>query len=402
MAAVEIPIHDIATGGDGIGRAADGRVVFVPGAVPGDVVRVQVVEDRPRLLRAVLAGEDAVVTAGPGRRTPPCPHALEGCGGCDWQHLDPPTQSRLRVRTVTESRRRLGGWSEPDPPIATVALADRGFRTTVRVLVADGRPAFRAARSHDAVPIASCLVAHPGIDELLRMGRFGDATEATLRIGARTGERLVVLHPRVAGAVAFPDDVVVVGADALEGPDVATITEVVHGRRFRISAGSFFQTRPDGAEALVDAVAAAADGALGRGTFVDLYGGVGLFSACLAEGMDTVLVESSPSSIRDARANLADRSATIVQSTVARWSPVAADVVVADPPRAGLGRPAVDRIVGTGARRLVTVHCDGASYGRDVGLLTSAGYSLVSTTSVELFAHTHHVELVSRFDRIDP
>ncbi|HEX4903436.1 MAG TPA: TRAM domain-containing protein [Acidimicrobiales bacterium] len=395
MQDLELRVDDVAVGGDGIARADDGRIVFVRGGVPGDVVRAEVTEDKPRMLRA-----DAVDVRTPSahRVVPPCPHARAGCGGCGWQHVDVEGQRRGKQRMVEESLRRLG---HVEGPIELgPVLPDAGFRTTLRCLVVDGRLAFRGSRSHLPVPVDSCMVAHPALDELVRDGRFGSATEAVLRIGGATGERLVVLDPSVTGDVRLPADVRVVGADELAAGRDVWFHDVVAGRRFRISARSFFQTRTDGAEALVAAVRAGGDGRWGAGRLADLYGGVGLFASTLGEGMAVSVVESSRSSAADAVVNLADRHATVVRSSVERWRPTPADLVVADPPRSGLGRAGVGAITATGADRLVLVSCDAAAFGRDAGLLAGAGYERRDTVLVDLFPHTPRVELVSRFDRV--
>jgi len=390
----EVRVDDVAVGGDGIARADDGRVVFVRGGVPGDVLDAEVTEDRPRMLRA-----DVVAVRAPSehRTTPPCVHAAEGCGGCGWQHVDLAGQRRWKVRMLEEALRRLGrveGEVSPGPDLPAA-----GFRTTLRCLVTPDGLAFRSARSHDAVPVASCLVAHPALDELVRHGRFGGADEVVLRVGAATGERLAVVDPAVGPGVVLPGDVTVVGADELAAGREAWFHDEVAGHRFRISARSFFQTRTDGAEALVAAVRAAAAGAWGGGHLVDLYGGVGLFAATLGGGMRATVVESSRSSVADAEVNLAGRDAEVVRAPVERWRPVPADVVVADPPRAGLGRKGVEVATATGARHLVLVSCDAAAFGRDAGLLEAAGWTRRSSTLVDLFPHTPRVEVVSGFER---
>ena len=394
MPRLELDVEDVAAGGDGIGHAPDGRVVFVRGAMPGDRVVVDLLEDRPRMLRGTAA---SVVEPSADRVVEACPHVAEGCGGCGWQHISVDGQRRLKARIAEEALRRIGGIAgrvQLGPTLAT-----SGFRTTVRGLVADGRLALRAERSHVGVPIASCLVAHPRLDELIRDGRFGDADEVTLRVSATSGERAVVFDPTVPAGVVLPDDAQVVGVDELRSGRRLCLTETVRDRRFRVSVDAFFQTRTDGAEALVDTVGRAAGDRLGQGRMVDLYGGVGLFAGCLGDGMDVTVVEASRAAVADARHNVADRHARVIRSDVARWRPSPADLVVADPPRTGLGAAAVDRIAATGAGRVVVVSCDAASFGRDAGLLSAAGYQLRGTTLVDLFPHTSHVELVSRFDR---
>jgi 23S rRNA (uracil1939-C5)-methyltransferase len=173
---------------------------------------------------------------------------------------------------------------------------------------------------------------------------------------------------------------------------------VTAGRRWRVSASSFFQSRPDGADALAHLVARAAQ-CVATGSAVDLYSGVGLFAGVLADGgWSVTAVEGSAPAVVDARVNLAD-AATVVEADVLRWQPVAASLVVADPSRNGLGSKGVEVVVGTGAGRLVLVSCDPAALGRDAGLLLAAGFRLTSATPVDLFPHTFHVEVVSVFDR---
>lgn len=391
---LELSVDDVAVGGDGIARADDGRVVFVHGGVPGDVVTARVTKDQPRLLKADAV---AIRSASDDRTTPPCGHVADGCGGCGWQHLAVDAQRRWKQRMVEESLRRIG--RQEGSVSLGAPLPDQGFRTSLRLLVTPGGPAFRGARSHDAVPVVSCHVAHPGLDQLVRDGRFGSASEVTLRIGGATGERLAVVGPAVPADLDLPDDVIVVGEDELADGADACFHDEVAARRFRISARSFFQTRTDGAEALVAEVRSAGGDAWGSGTLADVYGGVGLFASTLGAGMSTVLVESSRSSIADAEHNLADRDTRIVRCSVDRWRPSPADVVVADPPRGGLGKDGVRAVTGTGAGRIVLVSCDAASFGRDAGLLADAGYERRSTVLVDLFPHTPRVELVSRFDR---
>src|SRR5690606_23205851 len=155
---------------------------------------------------------------------------------------------------------------------------------------------------------------------------------------------------------------VVTGADLAAGRR-AWLHEDVAGARLRVSARAFFQPGPAAAEALVGAVAAAA-GEVGDGTrLVDLYGGVGLFAATVGRRARVELVEASAPAVADARVNLRGRPARVVRSDVARWRPRRADVAVADPPRAGLGRAGVRAVAATGAARVVLVSCDAGSLG---------------------------------------
>jgi 23S rRNA (uracil1939-C5)-methyltransferase len=399
----DIAVSGIAAGGDGVGRLEDGRAVFVRGALPGERVRVAVTEERKRFARGRLV---EVLEAAPERVAPPCALVEAGCGGCDWQHVDPGAQRRLKAQIVSDALRRLGRIAEPPEIDLGPELPAVGWRTTVRAAVdEDGRAGFRLHHAHDplAVGPGGCLVAHPLVDEVLREGVFPNPVrEVTVRAGAATGERLVLCTPKT-GDSRVPADVSLVGADELAGGHRAWIHEVVAGRRWRISAESFFQGRPDGAEALVDAVAAALGDAVRPGAVVvDLYAGVGLFAGVLGErtGDRVVAVESNRSAVADARINLADLGgARIVRSDVRRWRPSDADVVVADPSRHGLGAEVVPRIDATGARALALVSCDPGALGRDAGLLAASGWSLGSVRLVDLFPHTAHVELVTGWIR---
>jgi tRNA/tmRNA/rRNA uracil-C5-methylase (TrmA/RlmC/RlmD family) len=178
--------------------------------------------------------------------------------------------------------------------------------------------------------------------------------------------------------------------------------EEIAGRAWRISAGSFAQPGPTGAEALVGAVARAVGAELRAGDrLIDAYCGVGLLGGHIAAitGAGLLAVESHPAAVADARRNLADLGARVQRAEVGGWRPEAGDVVIADPPRAGLGPPAVDALRRSGASRLVLVSCDPASLGRDAALLVAAGFTLRQVEVVDLFGQTFHSEAVCRFDR---
>lgn len=391
---LDVTVERVVAGGDGLAHGPDGRVVFVAGVLPGERARARVVAEKRSFSRAHLV---AVLEAVPDRVAAPCPRVADGCGGCTWQHVDPEAQRRLKAAIVADALRRIGR-VEPPPVGPGPALPAFGFRTSVRCLVEGGRAAFRHHRRHDPVVAGHCLVAHPLIDELVADGRFDGCTEVTLRCGAATGDRLVVAGPGTGGVRVPADVVVVAGGSAAH----ATFHDVVAGRRWRISAGSFFQTRTDGAEALVGAVLAAVGAEVrARPTVVDLYAGVGLFAGTLGPALGAgrvVAVESNPAAAADAAHNLADLDATVVAVDVRRWRPVRADVVVADPPRSGLGATGADIVAATGADRVVLVSCDPASLGRDTALLAQRGYDLVGVSLVDLFPHTAHVETVASFD----
>ncbi|HET6963263.1 MAG TPA: TRAM domain-containing protein [Acidimicrobiales bacterium] len=379
----------MATDGRAVARTASGKVVFVDGALPGETVDVELLTDRAHYTEGRVVD---VLSPSPERIRPPCPRLAEGCGGCQWQHVSADGQRRLKETMIAEALRRIGRVQDVDLA-PTVHLGPWHWRTTIRAGIVDGRAALRRGQSHDLVPIRGCLIAHPLLVPLLDGRRYPGASSVVLRCGDRTGERLVATAP-VGAAVDVPADV-----------EHRYFHEEAAGRRWRVSAASFFQSRPDGADALASLVsAAAAEGRTegsSRPRAVDAYSGVGLFAGALAEqGWSVVAVEGSRSSVSDARRNLRDLPVQVVRADLTRWRPVPADLVVADPSRAGLGTRAAAALTSTGAARIVLISCDVASLGRDAGLLSGAGYGLTSVTPVDMFPQTWHVEVVSVFDRV--
>jgi len=393
----------LVAGGSVLARRDDGRIVLVEGALPGERAEVAVSTRRGADQGTVVR----IVEASPDRIDPVCPHVADGCGGCDLAHLAVDAQVPAKVALVTDALRRLGRWSEPvvrsGPPLDPWA-----FRTSMRLAVTAGRAGLHRAGTNDVVGLDHCLVAHPRLDELIHDGDFAGAREVTLRVGAVTGERLALVTPDRA-EVRLPDDVLVIGADELARGKRAWFHDEVAGRRWRVSASSFFQTRPDGAGALVAVVRAQLADVLDGAdpdrpsTLVDAYSGVGLFTGSLLAdrpGWRALCAEHSRAAVADARVNLADLDAKIVATTVERLRAPRADAVVADPSRTGLGRQGADALVGTAAPRIVLVSCDPAAAGRDTALLTERGYAPIESVVVDLFPHTHHTETVTRFDRV--
>ncbi len=394
MTTIEVRAERMVAGGAALCRDDDGRVVLVAGALPGERVAVAAEERQGSVQGEVIEVLEAVA----GRVGPPCPFVAAGCGGCDWQHATPELQSTMRREIVVDALRRLGHLEAPVVRAGPLVPAERS-RNSLRLAVADGRLGLRGRGSHDVVPVDDCLVVVPRLAELLAPGVVhpGQATELTLRVADGTGERLILAEPTAEG-VAAPADVSVIGADELVAGRRRWFFAEVAGHRLRVSASSFFQTRGVGAEALVavvrDQVAGAPDG-----TLVDLYGGIGLFAVTVAGERPVVVVERSPSGAADARHNLTGRAARVIAKPVARWRPTPAAVVVADPARAGLTAPGIQRVAATGAARVVLISCDAASLGRDAAGLVAAGYAHVESVVVDMFGHTGHVEVVTRFDR---
>ena len=348
-----LTIGAVAHGGHCVARTPEGQVVFVRHALPGETVRVQVTEDDGRFLRADAV---EVLEASPHRVVPPCPLARpDGCGGCDFQHATPAHQRELKAAVVREQLQRLAGLTWPVvveevPPVL-------GWRTRMQyVRLPDGRRGLRKHRSHEAVPVEECLIAAP------------DAREAT-------------------------------------DPGPGTVTEQVDGHAFDVAADGFWQVHPAAPQTLVDAVLGMLRPRPGERS-LDLYAGVGLFSAFLAEHGPVVAVESDRRAASYAEGNLVGSPearvlAARVDRVLRRGLHGSFDLVVLDPPRAGAKRAVVEGVAALRPRAVAYVACDPASLARDVGYFGEHGYTLRSLRAFDLFPMTHHVECVALLTKSD-
>ncbi|KQX76013.1 class I SAM-dependent RNA methyltransferase [Aeromicrobium sp. Root472D3] len=391
-----VEVGPVAHGGHCVARL-DGQVVFVRHALPGETVRLAITERTSSFLRADAV---EVLRAAPGRVEAPCSYAGPGgCGGCDFQHVDPAVQRGLLGDVVSEQLRRLAGIDRA-VEVEAVTPDALGWRTRVQFAVdPDGRPGLRRHRSHEIVPVERCLIAHPDLPRVT--GRTWDDTSVE-GIVSSTGDRLLVTDASISDEVEAEVGGVVATDGTVRGGRGA-VTEQVRDVDFRVSGSGFWQVHPAAAETLVAAVLEGADVSAGD-TVLDLYAGVGLFTSFLADGVGesgTVLsVESDPGGSRDARRNLHDvPQVTLVGETVERalrqrLLGETADVVVLDPPRTG-AKKAVQGIVDLAPRRIVYVACDPAALARDLASFAARGYELAGLRAFALFPMTHHVECVA-------
>lgn len=418
---VTVQIEKVVAEGDGLARLDDGRVVFVQGSLPGETVRAQIVRQSRDYARAVTI---EVITAHRQRVEPPCPYVPRGCGGCDLQHASLSLQREIKRDIVVESLVRLGkvadpavrsfgGESDQLPIVGSgdglpgedqhSGLSHRAKRTTLRVVGdTEGRPGFRRRRSHEVVAVERCLVAHDRVNDILSKLALDPDHEAVVRVGDASGESVIWTDPSSnTRGMSGNGDLIV--PPIAWGP-TAMSHETIFGVEFTVSASSFFQSSPGAAEALIAAVRTAlGDSATWpAGAVIDAYGGVGLFSATVIPAdRPGILIEVSASSCRDAAVNLAERPVRILQDSFESWTPEPAAIVIADPPRDGLRSTGVDVVAATDAAIVILVSCDPASLGRDARLLEAVGYRFVESLVVDAFPHTHHVETVSRFDKVN-
>lgn len=386
----------------------EGRVVFVRHGLPGERVRASVTEDRGGSFCRADAVE--VLAASPDRVSPPCPVAGPGgCGGCDFQHVSLPAQRRLKAEVVAEQLRRLGGLTTTAAEVVVEELpggADGlGWRTRLRLAVGrDGRTGLHVHRSSVVLPLVDCPQAVPGALDGVADRTWTPGAEVAAVLDSTGAQHVVELVP-----VANTD-----GRRPKRGARPRTRPRVVHGsgravqhaagRRWDVLATGFWQGHTGAADVYATVVREWAAAPAG-GTAWDLYGGVGLFAAVLAEQVGpegtVVSVESSKLATADGAAALADLPqvrfvAGTVEAELAQL-PRPVDVVVLDPPRNGAGRAVVEAVAAAGPARIVYVACDPAALGRDVALLAAAGYALTGLRAFDAFPMTHHVECIALF-----
>jgi tRNA/tmRNA/rRNA uracil-C5-methylase (TrmA/RlmC/RlmD family) len=407
---VEVRLDGVAHGGWCVGRH-EGQVVFVRHALPGELVRALVTEETKRFLRADAV---EVLEPSPDRVEPPCPFSGPGkCGGCDWQHASLDAQRRIKARVVAEQLNRIAGIDREVVVEELPGTPDGlGWRTRVRFAVdADGTAGLRRHRSHSIEPIDSCPIAHPGVDRLeVPRRNWRNVSEVEAVVSAGTGEAAVIVTPTTARLPELPKPAAPAAVlrrfrngriQSVRGR--RGVAEEAAGRRWRVSAGAFWQVHPAAADTLTGAVLEALEPKPGQ-TALDLYCGVGLFAGALgaavgAEGR-VFGVESGADAVRDARHNLRDLpQVRIEQGDVAahlrQWVDLRVDLAVADPPRAGLGAEVVRSLAALRPQRIAYVSCDPATLARDLAVFAESGYRLDGLRAFDAFPMTHHVECLA-------
>ncbi|HVS68925.1 MAG TPA: TRAM domain-containing protein, partial [Mycobacteriales bacterium] len=295
---MEVEVGAVGHGGVCVAHAPDGRVMLVRHALPGERVEVVITEEKKSYLRADVV---RVLDASAHRVDPPCRFAGPGrCGGCDWQHVEPAEQRRLKAEVIETALRRIAG-IERAVTVEAVPGDDHGLRWRTRMRLAvgsDGVAGLHRHRSGEIEPITDCLIAHP-----------------SLPVASVVAER-------------WPD---------VEAVDLqSTDTAVAVGRSWRIPEGGFWQVHPGAPDVLAAAVLRYAQ-AEPADVCLDLYAGVGLFAGALAPLVpdgEVLAVESNAGAAAAATENLADlRNVTVIADKVARWlrrCGADADIVVLD------------------------------------------------------------------------
>jgi 23S rRNA (uracil1939-C5)-methyltransferase len=384
-------VEKLVYGGDGLARL-DGRVVFAPFVLPGERIRARAEQEKPGMVRARAL---EVLEAASDRVPAPCP-VFSRCGGCHYQHAPYEYQLEAKRAILVEELRRLGKIEAP-ADIAVISAEPFGYRNRVQLAVEEARLGYREARSHKLCAVDECPVSSPRINQAIaalnRMARDARWPRFMRALEIFSDERQVqinVLETDRPVARRFFDwcgaeiEGVVEGALDYEG-------------RFRVSSNSFFQVN----RFLLDRLVDAALGDVAGDTAADLYAGVGLLSIPLARRFrEVTAVESGAGAVRDLQFN-ADRAGLAnlraVQQTAEEYLAVlesAPELLVVDPPRAGLGKAVVKRLGELKPKQLVIVACDPATLARDLAGLLAAGYEIGRMALVDLFPQTYHLETV--------
>ncbi len=430
---MQLTIEKLVYGGEGLARLPSdergpGKTVFVPFSLPSERVQAEIVEQKPGFARARL---DSVVEPSPERRDPLCPYFLR-CGGCHYQHANYTQQLKAKTEILLETLRRTAKLELPcELTVHTSPEWEYRNRVQLRVQTA---PEFAIGyykfRSHDLLPVEQCPISSPLINQamtaLWQAGRAGHVPKEIREVelfadGDDTGLLVAAYcEPRISRANAEAVATTLrrampgaLGVAAFEQSAPNQITEpktLTHAgatalqyqtrlASYRVSAGAFFQVNRFLVDELVQIVTEGLSGKLA----LDLYAGVGLFSTVLARSFAQVIaVESSQTSYSDLRHN-SPREVKAALATTAQYlgqtSGLRPDLVVADPPRGGLGEDAIRSLARLDAPRIIYVSCDPSTLARDLRLLVSLGYKIDGAHLIDLFPQTYHIESVFHLAR---
>lgn len=419
---IEKPIY----GGAFLARI-EGKAVFVPLALPGEQARVRMTQEKRSYASAEIA---EIVTAAPERIAPPCRH-FGACGGCAYQHADYAAQLAFKQHILRETLEREGVRAPEE--IRVLSAEPWRYRNRIRLAFdAHGNPGYRGRRSHAIVSIAECPIAAPLLVEAAQAcaevaRQFTPQFSLTgVSLFSNPGETALLATIFAAGsararAEEFSRDLrrripAVAGVEfavesrGSEQPRIfarwgaTSVDYRAAGFDYRVSHGAFFQVNRWLVDALVDHVTANQTGSLAW----DLFAGVGLFARRLAAGFDRVIaVESAPAAAAALAHNLSGTSATAVKADTLAFlrrntHGSRPNLIVTDPPRAGLGAEICALLAGIAAPAIVYVSCDPATLARDLRTLIASGYAIQSTALADLFPQTFHLETVVHLQHRHP
>lgn len=405
---MRLEITGLGGGGRGVARSG-GKVWFVAGALPGEVVDAEAERERAGIVEARTV---AVVVASPWREPEPCPVA-GACGGCDLAHVRRAAAPEI-LRSVA-----IGALRHAPPALADalrqapVRVSEMGWRLRARLHWDSSRAVlgFRAGRSHAVTAIAPCRVVSPLLLRSLpevaaALGRARTGDGELQWIEDLPGEHAVagwrgrgVPDPPVGELAGFHS---LAGDGAIAGGWGESGVVMRLPVPLRVPVGVFFQANRHLVPALFARVGELVRSA-GPARVADLYGGVGFMAAAArhAGATEVCLVEASVPAAAAARRNLPEIRVIAAPAEAYLAAPAAAagTLAIVDPPRTGLSRPAAEGLVRWAPQRIVLLSCDAARFGRDGGRLLASGYRLESAELWDLFAGSHHVEILASFHR---
>ena len=409
----QVRFEKMVYGGECLGRLADGRAVFVPFVLPGELAEVEITESKPRFAhgRAVKLLEKS-----PDRISPPCPY-FSLCGGCHYQHLGYTQQLELKKDLVKDQLERLGKLTNlPEIPITSspTAFAYRNqvqfhpaWRENAEVPASLG---FKRASSDEVLPIGKCLLIPDEMNELLPQIEL-EAGSAITRIAMRSdseGEIMLVFEgesdepPELSLDLPVSATYLSPSGRSLNLSGNDALVYHVLGKEFLVSPESFFQVNLPVAEEMARHVLALLEGREGL-SILELYSGVGLFTHFIApHASQLTAIESSPSACFDFAGNLDEFEnislyegavEVILPEIVAQIKPI--DLVVLDPPRAGLNAKARQALIDLAPKEIIYLSCDPSTLARDLKHFGEAGYNLQSAHAFDMFPQTAHVETIA-------
>jgi len=366
-----LTIEKLVYGGEGLARL-EGKVVLTPFVLPGEVVRAETERAKNDLWRGRLI---EVLQPSPSRLVPECPY-FQRCGGCQYQHIDYNVQLEQKREILREAFQRVGK-IEFAGEIGIVSGEPWLYRNRVQIHIENGSVGYFGQGSRDLCVIDHCPIASPKLNETI--GKI-DAPQVNTALELFTNE--IEVQVNVLDRVP---------RSALNALAALGVTTPIEYNGFQVSRNSFFQVNRFLVDRLVDCAVADAKGEWA----IDLYAGVGLFSVKLAERFSKVTaVESSSSSYRDLTHNFTQATVNANVEDYLAGLEETPDLILADPPRAGLGKLVVKELARIRAPRLTIVSCDPATLARDLQGLLAEKYRITNITLVDLFPQTFHLETV--------
>ena len=405
-------LDSFAYGGESFGRSPAGRATFVPFALPGEKVRIRLVEENRGFARGELI---EVLQVSPDRIEPRCQHFGE-CGGCHYQNLPYEKQLQAKTEILRDQLQRIGKLKDPPVQPAVPSPDPWKYRNHVQFhLNEKGELGFfstKKATGQSLVPIKEC---HLPAEALLNLWKQIEIESITGldQVGLRLGtddECMVLLESSDPEPIEMELDLPVSviyrgpsGSLVLAGVDHIVIE--VLDRPFRVSSGAFFQVNTVMAAMMVKHLLENLD-LNPQDTLVDAYCGVGLFSAFLASKVARLVgIEAHPEACEDFVINLDEFENVELYEAAVEASLLAIkggiDILVVDPPRAGLARRILEGVETLKPRTIAYISCDPATLSRDARFLVEMGYRLRQITPFDLFPQTYHIESISFWD-LDP